>query len=112
MELLADKKWPELIVIFENQVDYRSVIPSQFNQEIQINRLDQKHEREERRFNGNCNYCNKPGHKWAVCRKRMSDSEGQKGTNGNRNEANKHLGNVSRKPNNGSYQKTRSQQVI
>ena len=34
LELIADKKWSELIVIFENQVDFKSVLPGQFKQEI------------------------------------------------------------------------------
>ena len=37
--------------------------------------MDQRQPMTGRRFNGNCNYCNKPGHKWSVCRKRLMESE-------------------------------------
>ncbi|RMZ96863.1 hypothetical protein BpHYR1_020030, partial [Brachionus plicatilis] len=75
LELIADKKWSELIEIFENQVDYKSVLPGQFKQEIEINKAVPKPQYETRRFVGNCNYCNKPGHKWALCRRRMFDAD-------------------------------------
>ncbi|RNA04946.1 hypothetical protein BpHYR1_006452 [Brachionus plicatilis] len=79
LESLSDKTWGELITIFENQVDYKSVVPGQFSQEIVINRVEQRQGsiRNERKFTGVCNYCNKSGYKWAECRKRMEDAERQ-----------------------------------
>ncbi|RNA20146.1 hypothetical protein BpHYR1_034349 [Brachionus plicatilis] len=56
-------------------IDYKSVLPGQFKQVIEINKAVPKPQYENRRFVGNCNYCNKPGHKWALCRRRMFDAD-------------------------------------
>ncbi|CAF0896871.1 unnamed protein product [Brachionus calyciflorus] len=50
-ELLSDKNWALLIVIFENQVDYRTVIPGHLSQEVVINKMDQRQPVNGRRFN-------------------------------------------------------------
>ncbi|CAF0889926.1 unnamed protein product, partial [Brachionus calyciflorus] len=55
-----------------NQVDYRTVIPGNFSQEVVINKLDQRQPVNGRRFNRNWNFCNKPVH---VCRKRLMESK-------------------------------------
>ena len=45
LEPLSDKNLAEFIVRFENQVNYRTVIPVHFSQEVVINKMDQKQTR-------------------------------------------------------------------
>ena len=74
LELLGDRSWNELMVIFEKQTDYRLVVPPPTHLVADTNRIVTIERRpttpDRRRFNGNCHYCGKPGHRYAECRSR------------------------------------------
>ena len=40
LELLADKKWDEIVAIFDKSTDYKVIVPDEFNHEIEVNRTE------------------------------------------------------------------------
>ncbi|CAF1030452.1 unnamed protein product [Brachionus calyciflorus] len=71
LELLSDKKWTEIVAIFDKSVDYKEIYQGNFQikEEVDLNKIDQSRNRSDR-FNGTCNYCQKFGHKAIDCRSR------------------------------------------
>ena len=64
LELLSDKKWPEIVHIFDKSVDYKEIYQGKFQikEEVDLNKIDQSRTRSYK-FNGTCNFCQKFGHK-------------------------------------------------
>ncbi|CAF1093470.1 unnamed protein product, partial [Brachionus calyciflorus] len=75
LELLSDKKWPEIVQIFDKSVDYKEIYQGKFQikQEVDLNKIEQSRTRSNK-FNGTCNFCQKFGHKASECQARMNQS--------------------------------------
>lgn len=68
LELLSDKKWSEIVGIFDKSVDYKEIYQGQFQikEEVDLNRVEQSRPKQYR-FNGTCNFCHRQGHKAVDC---------------------------------------------
>lgn len=70
LELMSNKKWSELVEIFEKSNDYKSTSPNNFQIETAINKMtfhERRNFNQKSRFDGACNICKKIGHKAIDC---------------------------------------------
>ncbi|CAF1093786.1 unnamed protein product [Brachionus calyciflorus] len=75
LELLSDKKWPEIVQIFDKTVDYKEIYQGKFQikEEVDLNKIEQSRTRSNK-FNGTCNFSQRFGHMESDCKARMNQS--------------------------------------
>lgn len=94
LELMSNKKWSELVEIFEKSNDYKGEALNHYQTETAINKINfckQPNYHQETKFNGTCNFCKKIGHKSIDCWHNKYD-QNQQTCNRDRNN-NEELGN-------------------
>lgn len=103
LELLSDKKWKEIVAIFDKSVDYKEIYQGSFQikEEVDVQRV----EFSAPKFNGSCHFCNKFGHKIADCLARKNQVQRSNTSQGRSRNFEQHNGRKFEQKQNSYYNK-------